>query len=245
MSNENKRAGMFISVGTQKMDEHDTVTQDFNSDNYYVGGYINQSISDDWNIGSVFGYGYGKHKSNRVVKLSNLNENIKGDFDSHSVYGAVNISKNMFTNDWVSLSPEVGLGYTYYQQEKIKESGDSNLNLTIDKANAQSIIASVGLNAKFKSISDSNNIYPLAFVKYEHDFYANKNNSHKIDAALSSHSNYKQEFEGQNRGENSILTGIGLSSDINNALQINGGFVYSMHSHGKEVGAGISLKYQF
>ncbi|MBU0924531.1 autotransporter outer membrane beta-barrel domain-containing protein [bacterium] len=245
ISDENKRAGMFISVGTQKMDEHDSVTQDFNSNNYYVGGYINQSISDDWNIGSVFGYGYGKHKSNRVVKLSNLNENIKGSFDSHSIYGAVNISKNMFTNDWVSLSPEVGLDYTYYQQEKIKESGDNNLNLTIDKANAQSIIASVGLNAKFKSISDSNNIYPLAFIKYEHDFYAHKNNAHKIDAALSSHSNYKQEFEGQNRGENSILTGIGLASDVNNALQLNGGFVYSKHSHGKEVGAGVSLKYKF
>jgi hypothetical protein len=245
ISDENKRAGMFISVGTQKMDEHDSVTQDFNSNNYYVGGYINQTILTDWNLGSVFGYGYGKHESNRVVKLSNLNENIKGDFDSHSIYGAVNISKNMFTNDWVSLSPEVGLDYTYYQQEKIKESGDNNLNLTIDKANAQSIIASVGLNAKFKSISDSNNIYPLAFIKYEHDFYAHKNNAHKIDAALSSHSNYKQEFEGQNRGENSILTGIGLASDVNNALQLNGGFVYSKHSHGKEVGAGVSLKYQF
>ncbi|RYA23618.1 hypothetical protein CRU96_06995 [Malaciobacter halophilus] len=245
ISDDNKRAGMFASFGTQKMDEHDSVTQDFNSDNYYVGGYLNQVLSNDWNLGSVFGYGYGKHKSNRVVNLSNLNENIKGNFDSHSIYGAVNISKNIFSNDWISLRPEVGLDYTYYTQEKIKESGDSNFNLTVDKADAQSIIASVGLNAKFKSISDTNKIYPLAFVKYEHDFYANKNNAHKIKAALSSHSNYKQEFEGQNRGENSILTGIGLSSDINNSLQVNGGFVYSKHTHGKEVGAGISLKYKF
>jgi len=245
ISDENKRAGMFISVGTQKMDEHDSVTQDFNSDNYYVGGYLNQNIANDWNLGSVFGYGYGKHNSKRQVNLGSLSENIEGNFDSHSIYGAVNLLKNMFTNDWVSLSPEVGLDYTYYQQERIKESGDNNLNLTIDKVNTQSIIASVGLNAKFKSISDTNNIYPLAFIKYEHDFYANKNNAHKINAALSSHSNYKQEFEGQNKGENSIVTGIGLSSDINNALQINGGFVYSKYSHGKEIGAGISLKYQF
>lgn len=242
---DNKRAGLFVSFGTQKMDEHDTVTQDFNSDNYYVGGYLNQNTVNDWILGSVFGYGYGKHKSNRVVKLANLNENIKGKFDSHSIYGAINISKTMFTNDWISLRPEIGLDYTYYQQEKIKESGDTNFNLTIDKANAQAIVASIGLNAKFKSISDTNNIYPLAFIKYEHDFYANKNNTHKIDAALSSNSNYKQEFEGQNRGENSLLTGIGLASDISNALQINGGLVYSKHSHGKEIGAGVSLKYQF
>mgnify|MGYP005994529579 CR=1 FL=1 len=245
ISDDNKRAGIFASFGTQKMDEHDSVSQDFNSDNYYFGGYLNQVLSNDWNLGSVFGYGYGKHKSNRVVNLSNLNENIKGNFDSHSMYAAINISKNIFSNDWISLRPEVGLDYTYYQQEKIKESGDNNFKLTIDKAEAQSIIASVGLNAKFKSISDTNKIYPLAFIKYEYDFYANKNNAHKIDATLSSHSNYKQEFEGQNRGENSILTGIGLSSDINNTLQVNGGFVYSKHTHGKEVGAGISLKYKF
>ncbi|MGB6327434.1 MAG: autotransporter outer membrane beta-barrel domain-containing protein [Halarcobacter sp.] len=245
ISDTNKRAGMFVSFGTQKMDEHDSAIQDFNSDNYYIGGYLNQVILKDWNLGSIFGYGYGKHKSNRVVNFSNLNENIKGNFNSHSIYGAVNISKNIFTNGWVSLRPEFGLDYIYYQQEKIKESGDSIFNLTIDKANAQSIIASVGLNAKFKSISDSNNIYPLAFIKYEHDFYANKNNTHKINAALSSHSNYKQEFEGQNRGENSILAGLGLASDINNTLQVNGGFVYSKHSHGKEVGVGVSLKYKF
>ena len=244
-SNMNTRAGIFFSFGTQRMDEHDTAIQDFNSDNYYVGGYINQVILTDWNLASVFGYGYGKHKSERVVYFSNLNENIKGDFGSHSIYGAVNISKNIFSNDWVSLRPEVGLNYTYYQQEEINESGDNNFNLTIDKANAQAIVASAGVNAKFKSISDTTKIYPLAFVKYEHDFYANKNNAHKINAALSSNSNYKQEFEGQNRGENSILTGIGLASDINNALQINGGIVYAKHSHGKEVGAGISLQYKF
>lgn len=243
--NDNKRTGLFFSIGTQKMDEHDTVTQAFDSDNYYLGGYLNQNIGNDWILGSVFGYGYGKHKSNRVVNLANINENIKGNFDSHSIYGAVNISKTIFTNDWISLRPEVGLDYTYYQQEKIKESGNSNFNLTIDKTNAQAIIANVGLNAKFKSISDTNNIYPLAFIKYEYDFYSNKNNTHKINVALSSNSNYKQEFEGQNRGKNSLLTGIGLASDISNVLQINGGFVYSKHSHGKEVAGGISLKYQF
>ncbi|QKJ21667.1 autotransporter outer membrane beta-barrel domain-containing protein [Poseidonibacter lekithochrous] len=245
ISDENKRAGMFISFGTQKMDEHDSVNQDFNSDNYYVGGYINQNISNNWNIGSVFGYGYGKHKSTRTVQLSNLNGNSNGNFHSHSIYGAINISKNIFSNDLVSLRPEAGFDYAYYKQEEIKESGDSNFNLIIDKTDAQSIVGSIGINAKFKSISDTNKIYPLAFVKYEHDFYANRNNAHKVNAALSSNSNYKQEFEGQNRGENSILTGIGLASDINNSLQINGGFVYSRHSHGKEVGAGISLKYKF
>ena len=245
ISDDNKRAGIFASFGAQKMDEHDSVLQDFKSNNYYFGGYINHNIPNNINIGSVFGYGYGKHKASRDVKLSNLNESIKGNFNSHSIYAAIDISKEIFTNSWVSLTPEAGFDYTYYTQEKIKESGDSNFNLSIDKANAQAIIASIGLNAKFKSISDTNKIYPLAFAKYEHDFYANKNNAHKINAALSSHSNYKQEFEGQNRGENSILIGIGLSSDVNNSLQVNGGFVYSKHTHGKELGAGVSLSYRF
>ena len=57
------------------------------------------------------------------------------------------------------------------------------------------------------------------------------------------HPDYKQTFVGQNRGEHALITGIGLGSDITSALQINGGFVHSENSHGREWGAGLNLEY--
>lgn len=234
---------MYVSFGKQKMDEHDTIVQNFDGKNYYIGGYLNQKLEGDWNVGSILGYGYGNHQSNRMVMFSSVNKNLEADFNSHSIYGGVKISKQTYQNSWVTLTPEAGLDYTYYQQDKINESGDNDLSLIIDKADAQSIIASIGLNAQFDSLSEQNNIYPLAFMRYEHDFYANKNNEHEIDASLSAHPDYKQTFVGQNRGENALITGIGIGSNINSALQINGGLVFSKHTHGKEWGAGLSLEY--
>ena len=243
ISTDTRRAGMYLSFGKQKMDEHDTIVQNFDGKNYYIGGYLNQKLEGDWNFGSILGYGYGKHQSNRMVMFSNVNKNLEADFNSHSIYGGVKISKQTYQNSWVTLTPEAGLDYTYYQQDKINESGDNDLSLIVDKADAQSIIASIGLNAQFDSLSEQNNIYPLAFIRYEHDFYANNNNEHEIDASLSAHPDYKQTFVGQNRGENALITGIGIGSNINSALQINGGLVYSKHTHGKEWGAGLSLEY--
>jgi len=40
-----------------------------------------------------------------------------------------------------------------------------------------------------------------------------------------------------------LITGLGLGSDITSALQINGGFVHSEHSNGREWGAGLNLEY--
>ena len=243
VSTDERRAGIYVSFGKQEMDEHDTIVQKFDGKNYYIGGYLNQKLEGDWNFGSILGYGYGNHQSNRMVMFSSVNKNLEADFNSHSIYGGVKVSKQTYQNSWVTLIPEAGLDYTYYQQDKINESGDSDLSLIVDKADAQSIIASIGINAQFESLSEQNNIYPLAFIRYEHDFYANKNNEHEVEASLSAHPDYKQTFVGQNRGENSFITGIGIGSNINSALQINGGLVFSKHTHGKEWGAGLSLEY--
>jgi hypothetical protein len=104
-------------------------------------------------------------------------------------------------------------------------------------------VASAGVNVHFASLLDTASLYPLAFVRYEHDFYANANSEHEIDASLVSHLDYKQTFVGQNRGENSIIIGIGLGSDITSTLQINGGFVHAEHSNGSEWSASLDLRY--
>ncbi len=235
--------GMYFSFGTQKMDEHDKATQNFDGSMYHLGMYLKQADIGGWDLGSVLGYAYGDNNSKRSVFLASQSETPSADYDSHSAYIGIKGSVTGYQNDWMTLSPEFGFNYIYYKQESFEESGDSNLSLKVDSADAQAVIASAGLNARFASLSDSMIISPLAFVRYEHDFYANENNEHEIDAALVAHPEYKQTFVGQNRGEHAILLGLGLSSDISSVLQVNGGFVYSESSHGNEWGAGLNFKY--
>ena len=237
--------GSYFSFGTQKMDEHDSAIQDFNGDVYHLGLYFNQANVGDWDLRGVLGYAYGDNSSKRRVILSNTSTTSSADYDSHSIYAGVKATVTGYQNDWVTLSPELGFSYIYYARESFKESGDPSLSLALDSADAQAMIASGGLNAKFASLSDSMSIYPWASVRYEHDFYANANNEHEIHAALVAHPDYKQAFVGQNRGEHAVITSLGLGSDLTSALQINGGVDYSASSHGSEWGAGFNLEYRW
>ena len=243
MRSGDRALGAYFSFGTQKMDEHDSANQDFSSDTYHLGLYLNQANIGAWDLRGVLGYALSNHESKRQVNLSSSSTIAEADFNSHSAYIGVKGTITGYENDWVTLSPELGLSYIYYSQESIKESGDPNLSLNIDSADTHAIVASAGLNARFVSLSDTMSIYPFAFSRYEHDFYANDNNEHEIDAALVAHPDFKQSFVGQNRGEHAIISGIGLGSDLTSALQLSGGFDYSVSKHGSEWGAGFNLEY--
>ena len=235
--------GAYFSFGTQKMNEHDSATQGFSSETYHFGLYLNQVNIGAWDLRGVLGYAFSDHESKRQVNLSTSSTIASADFNSHSAYAGVKGTITGYENNWVTLAPELGLSYIYYLQEAIKESGDANLSLSIDSTEAHAVVASAGLNARFASLSDTMSIYPFAFSRFEHDFYANDNNEHEIDAALVAHPDFKQSFVGQNRGENAMVLGVGLGSVLSSALQINGGFDYSVSNHGSEWGAGFNLEY--
>ena len=243
MDSGDRTLGAYFSFGTQKMNEHDSATQNFSSETYHFGLYLNQVNIGAWDLRGVLGYAFSDHESKRQVNLSSSSAIVEADFNSHSAYAGVKGTLIGYENNWVALAPELGFSYIYYLQESIKESGDANLSLSIDSAEAHAIIASAGLNARFTSLSDTMNIYPFAFSRFEHDFYANDNSEHEIDAALVAHPDYKQSFVGQNRGENAMVLGVGLGSVLSSALQINGGFDYSTSNHSSEWGAGFNLEY--
>ena len=237
--------GVYLSAGSYDMYEHDRAVEDFSNDAYHFGVYFNQPDVGQWKLRSLLGYAYGDHSSSRLVQLSDTTSNATADFNSYSVYAGVMATMNWYSNDWVSLSPDLAFNYVYFEQEGFSEKGDPSLSLKLDDSDAQSIITSVGLSATFSSLSRNHAIYPEAYIRYEHDWYARKNNEHKVSAGLVSNPNYKQDFEGQSRGENSIIVGLGLTSDVTSALQINGGITVTESTHGSESGGSISANYKW
>ena len=239
-ASDSGNAGAFFSYGTHSMDEHDSVSQDADSDVYHLGLYLYHSM-DKWEISGLAGYSYGDNESSRQVILANSSATPEANFSSHSFYTGFKAGYNWYENERVRLTPELGLNYIHYQQESFTESGDASLSLIVDKADAQAIIFSAGLDARFAAVNTAKTIFPISFVRFEHDAYANKNNEHDIKAALKSNPDFKTTFVGQGRGENAVLLGLGLASEISSNLQINGGLVYADSSHGNEWSAGVNI----
>ncbi|WP_300669889.1 autotransporter domain-containing protein [Desulfoluna sp.] len=237
--------GGYASFGSQKMDEHDTADQSFDGESYHLGAYLHKQFSHNLAMKGLLGYAYGANSSKRWITLAGVKATPSADYDSHTAYAGLMASIVGYQNSWVTLSPEIGLNYTYYTQEAFEESGDPDFSLRLDSADAQAIVTSAGLNARFGSLHPTKSLYPMGFVRYEHDFYANQNKAHDIDAALVSHPEFKQSFAGQNRGEHTLLSGVGIGSDMTDHFNINGGVVMAIHSHGKEWGAGVNIGYRW
>lgn len=237
--------GVYFSAGDYDMDEHDRAVEDFSNKAYHLGLYLNQPDVGQWQLQSLLGYAYGDHSSSRFIQLSTNSSTSTADYKSHSIYAGVKATTDWYSNDWVSLSPGLGFNYVYFEQEGFSEKGDPSLSLILDDSDAQSIITSLGLSANFSSLSVNHAIYPEAYIRYEHDWYANKNNEHDVSAGLVSNPDYKQTFVGQSRGENSIIVGLGLTSNVTSAFQINGGISATESTNGKELGGSIRVSYQW
>lgn len=235
------KLGGYFSYGSQQMNEHDIITQHIEGSTYHFGVYLHNTNAANWDLKGVLGYAYVDHSSIRQVTLGKLTEAPEAHYDSHGVYVAMATSTVLYEGGWGTLSPELGFNYTYLNHEAFQETGGSALSLAVDSAQAQSIVAAVGLNAKFGNLIDRANLYLQAFVRYEHDFFANSNNEHNVDAALASHPAFKQTFIGLNRGENAMVVGLGLGSDLTSELQVSGGVVFSETTHGSEWGAGFNI----
>lgn len=244
-SSHDRNLGAYFSFGSQAMNEHDRAVQSFNGEVYHAGGYLNQRDLGGWDLSGVMGYGYGINHSKRRVVLGSTSTTPAADYTSHTAYAGLRGTMTAYRNNWITLAPELGFNYIYYYRKSIKESGEPALSLVLDTAHTRAIVASTGVQARLASISDSVSIFPLAFVRYEHDFYANTTKEHEINAALVANPDYKQSFSGRNRGPDAVTFGLGLGSDSRGALQLRGGIVYSLTSHGREWGGGFSLEYHW
>lgn len=245
LSTEESTWGGFLSVGQSRMDEHDLVQQDFKSDNFDIGVYHYSNLDSKLELTSVIGFGLSKIKSERNFSFANANYNANARYDSKTAYAGVNANYSLASFDWVEFRTHAGIHGIYSQQDSVKESGAGPFNLLIDKNENAAIITSLGLHSFFGSISEKHEINPMLGLTYEHDWYADDNQEHDINAGIAATPGYKQKFDGQNRGANAWTVDAGLRGSIFENGIINGGVSYTENSNGKEWGAGVRVEWPF
>lgn len=237
--------GGFLSIAHHKTTSDELTREDISGRAVHAGAYWYGSNDSGFRYRSVAGLGHGSHQSVRVVDFAGLGGTHNAQFSSHSAYLGMKVGRVLYKDDTVTITPEAGAVYSYYRQSSVRESGDPLLSLLVKPASAQSVVTSVGMNARFSSLSQTQAIQPVVMLNYLHDWYARKNRAHSIDAAMAVSPGYTQSFVGQNRGPDMGVFGVGLVSEITSALQVNGGLVYSLTSNGHEWGLGINASYRW
>lgn len=243
MSRQDARLGVFVGYGHQKMDEHDIAEQDFSADTYHVGAY-GQYLSGQWDVRATLAYARGTNESERLTSLGSITSTNRANFNSDGIYAGLKVQYDgLIDTEALSISPEVGLGYSYLRQEALVETGATQTALALESATAESIVTSAGLNF---GLLPSAKIHPVGFVRFERDWYANNNRAHEIRARLATTPGQPAEvFIGQNRGPDALIAGIGLASSPSSGVQLGGGIVYANTTNGEELGGGFSLQVSF
>ena len=232
--------GGYFAYGRNRVTEADIATQQLGSETHSVGVY-GQWQHSSWESRVLLGYRYGTHDSKRFLSLSDFSGVLQAQYSSHSLQAGLRLSHDWIDHNGFELRPEVGGSITTYRQLGFSEAGNTLHGLNVSAARAASRIAHIGLNAKWSRFVADVPVRPVAFTRLEHDFASSR--EHAVSAALQANPGYSQSFIGQGRGPSTMTLGLGFSSDGSGRFQMEGGLVIAQHTHGRERGAGIRLRY--
>ena len=244
-SNETTNIGAYVGYGQYSMGEHTSSTSSlsFASKAYHVGAYGTHD-SANWSMTGMAGFSWANTETTREAATGSTSNIHNAEYDSRTFEAAVRAEYTGFKSGgaW-QFVPEIGLGYARYNQDAITETGASGTALTIKDATAESLIGSIGINMTGPKFGGG--LKPLAFLRYEHDFLASRDDVHEIDAAFASSPGTSQTFIGTHRGPDAISIGFGLSSAAGSSADVSAGLVYTKNTNGDEFGGGLRITWAF
>ncbi len=236
--------GVYAGFGTSSMDEHDQVDQDFSTDSYHVGVY-GRTTTGTWEFSGLIGYMFGETDAKRRNPSVDgfTGGEAKSDLDQEGIHAGIQARKLFSLDNGARVSTVFGLNYGRIRQGSGTETGGGDFNYSIEKANAESLVASIGVDYQQDFLTANGLLTPIAFARYEYDFFANKDNEHEITVTSPIFGTFTQ--VGQNRGANGFVLGLGLGYQISDLARLTAGYGYSVRSNGQEHGLGANLSVRF
>ncbi|MEP1354225.1 MAG: autotransporter domain-containing protein [Tateyamaria sp.] len=241
---DNSILGVYAGAGTSSMDEHDQVDQDFSTDSFHLGVY-GRTTSGTWEFSGMLGYMSGETDAKRINPDAGgfTGGEAKSDIDQDGFHAGIQARKLNQLKTGARVSAAFGLNYGRIRQGAGTETGGGDFNYLIEKADAEALVASIGVDYQQDFSTNNGFLTSIAFARYEYDFLANKNSEHEITVNSPTFGTFTQ--VGQNRGANGLVLGLGLGYQISEQMRATAGYVYSMRSNGEEHSLGANLSIRF
>ncbi|WP_233494686.1 autotransporter outer membrane beta-barrel domain-containing protein, partial [Ruegeria sp. A3M17] len=128
--------------------------------------------------------------------------------DQEGIHAGIQARKLFNQDSGARVSTVFGLNYGRIQQGSGTETGGGDFNYSIEKADAESLVASIGVDYQRDFLTENGVLTPIAFARYEYDFFAYKDSEHEITVTSPIFGTFTQ--VGQNRGANGFVLGLGL-----------------------------------
>jgi len=234
--------GAFVAMNDRKIDESDLQTQVISGTTLGLGAYWRQQ-GQTWTTLAQWGLAFGEHDSTRQSAVGANLTTLRAKYTSASAQAAVRFSAPWFEYQGMALTHEFGGSVSWYRQAGFDETGDPDFGFRLKAATADAYIAHAGAYVRFPALSLQHGLRPMAFARLEHDFASN--NDHAIEASLLANPQLSAKFVGQGRGPSSAVLGLSLLTEMPGPWQIQGGLNHAWHTHGRDWGADINIRYSW
>ena len=244
LHNETRTTGIFIGGAFSRLKEHDHINQDIDGNYFILGAYDQYHFENDLRLSSVANLFYGHNDSSRLnyIPTGGVASSSQAEFASYGITLGGMLEKSYTVKDNISLTPSLGLLYTYLKQDGFTESGGgSAYDYSVDSSNAHALLLSTGCEFTHSHQAAAGEFLTKLRIRYEYDAYADQNSAHDIQASLAGIP--KSTFVGQNRGPHGILLGLGFETAVAESCQLGAGYTYSWRSHGHESNIGGTFTY--
>jgi hypothetical protein len=227
--------GVYLGFGTSALDEHDSVNHEITSHSFHLGAYGQYVLPSGWALDGALGYMYGRSESERVAPDVGAfrGGTATADFDSHGIYAGLSISRDFAVSTNTVLVPSFGMVYSHLRQEGFAESGARDLNFDVDAAEADALVASIGLDVSRHFQTTGGRTWSLdGMIRYHHDFFAAQDDKHEITVRSPLVGSVTQ--IGQNRGADGLSIGLGATAHLNENTTFGVGYAHTWDANGDE-----------
>lgn len=228
--NDNTSVGFAFSGSKQDLDSKGGSAD---GDLFYLGAYAKKLVGN-YDLTAGIGYQLGKYDTDNTA--GRISSSDSYDTNSFSAYGQV---KYIAKFDGVSFEPKLRVGYTYVDQDDIK---DSYFKLT--DANMSTVDTTVGLDIVKEITLDKSNLRLVAGVSYTKLFGDIDNEFTGTFYGPTGEGSFN--VLGANLTENSVNFILGAEVEKESGLLYNIGASYTMGSNNTEnYGANLGIGYKF
>lgn len=234
--------GTYMAFQDHKIDEHDLQTQKISGHTVAAGAYW-RNKGELWDTRAQLGVAHGQHSSQRLLEVGATRQQLAAKYSSNSVQAALRFGMKWLEKDGFELSPEWGGSLSAYRQSGFDESGSPDWGFRVKAASAYAAIVHLGMNALFPTLSVEHGIRPIGFARFEHDLASDA--EHGIQAGLLANPQLTEKFVGQAKGANSAVLGLGLMTEKAGPWLVQAGLTHAWHTHGREWGAGLNVRYSW
>ena len=190
--------------------DHSTV------DGGIFAAYLQREFENRYFTG-VVSYGYNAYDTSRQITIGNINRTAEGSYGGNGLSLYTEIGQNI-RGRFVHLQPFAGLEYIWLEQNAFTETGADSMNISTDRAEANSFRGMLGTRVLSYFRTDAGQLLTLeGRASWRHEFLSE---SHVFDATFAGQTGTPFAIQGADVDRDAAIFGTGLSYELTRSLKL-------------------------